>query len=702
MLHVGLFADYTSSGTLLFDFSPHATELSFNTDEHGFADCRLFAPLSGFEAFWLYQRALIPHLAITDNGVVIWEGRLEDPRVTNRGDVDSDGISLAALGYYRSLSDIPHTANYTSVNAGTIVAALLADAAQLSSSTALIQSPGVTLSESYDDKKPSEILDRLVRLGDSNTPPRIWEACVWQERMLTFQPRGASGRSWYVDISELEIERTLQTLYNSAYGIYYDASNVRAVSSTATDQASVNRWGITRRQSVNAQTRAAAIAANVRDSIVEDGREPAPRAEINFDAIYDAAGARWPLYYARSGDTITIRNMPPMMSVALNRIRTFTILQTQYNAIADTLKVTPESPLSTLQEQMSGGPSNSPSSRSSPLTRMNDRIGSLEQEIHGGPGGGGGGGSGGGGSYLVPTGGIMMFNGACPTGWSEYTAARGRALVGVPSGGTVEGTVGSALTNLDTRTISTVVAHLHAAGTLANAAETSHTHGAGSFANTAEAAHTHGNGSLAADNESAHTHADGSLVNSDESVHNHTADPPVTTSSGISIDHTHPIDPPNTTSASGGSHNHASSTGDDFLTFLSGAALSLGGVGSNVARVANTDTEAAHTHDVNIASFNSGIENNNHTHTTNISAFATGAGSAHGHTITGNTAAGTAHGHNVSGSSAAGSSHNHTFSGTSAGGSTHNHAISGSVASTGSASVDVTMPYIQLRLCQKD
>lgn len=386
MLHVGLYENATT-GTLVFDFSPHVTELTFGTDEHGFADCKLFAPLSVFESFWLYQRALVPHLLISDNGRVIWEGRLEDPRITNTGKGDSDGLSLTALGYYRSLSDEPHTAVYTSVTANTIVAGLLANAPQLSSSTALIQNPGVTLSESYDDKKPSEILDRLVRLGDSATPPRIWEASVWEGRRLVFQVRGASGRAWQVDASEIDLERTLQTLYNSAYGTYFDATNVRAVSATSTDQASVNRWGVTRRKAVKAQTRSATLAATVRDTVIEDGRDPAPRAEIEFEAIYDAVGARWPLYYARSGDTITLRNLPPMMSVALNRIRTFTILQTKYDAIADKLKVTPESPLATLEEQLSGGPTSAPSSYSSPLSDVYDDIDNIIQEIHGGPGG---------------------------------------------------------------------------------------------------------------------------------------------------------------------------------------------------------------------------------------------------------------------------------------------------------------------------
>ena len=53
----------------------------------------------------------------------------------------------------------------------------------------------------------------------------------------------------------------------------------------------------------------------------------------------------------------------------------------------------------------------------------------------------------------IPVGLIMMIaSGSCPTGWTEYTATRGRALVGVPSGGTVGGTVGTALTNLQDKT----------------------------------------------------------------------------------------------------------------------------------------------------------------------------------------------------------------------------------------------------------
>jgi hypothetical protein len=61
----------------------------------------------------------------------------------------------------------------------------------------------------------------------------------------------------------------------------------------------------------------------------------------------------------------------------------------------------------------------------------------------------------------VPSGAIMFFNGACPAGWSEFTSARGRYIVGVPAGGSVGSTAGTALTNLEQRNNAGV--HTHAA-----------------------------------------------------------------------------------------------------------------------------------------------------------------------------------------------------------------------------------------------
>lgn len=46
---------------------------------------------------------------------------------------------------------------------------------------------------------------------------------------------------------------------------------------------------------------------------------------------------------------------------------------------------------------------------------------------------------------------VFVDSGSCPAGFAELTAARGRVIVGVPSGGTVGGTAGTAMTDLEPR-----------------------------------------------------------------------------------------------------------------------------------------------------------------------------------------------------------------------------------------------------------
>ena len=53
----------------------------------------------------------------------------------------------------------------------------------------------------------------------------------------------------------------------------------------------------------------------------------------------------------------------------------------------------------------------------------------------------------GGGGGVLPSTAIVLSAGACPGTTTEYTAARGRYVVGVPSGGTIAGTLGTAMAN---------------------------------------------------------------------------------------------------------------------------------------------------------------------------------------------------------------------------------------------------------------
>ena len=194
-------------------------------------------------------------------------------------------------------------------------------------------------------------------------------------------------------------------------------------------------------------------------------------------------------------------------------------------------------------------------------------------------------------------------------------------------------------------TVNAEASHTHAAGAVTVNAEASHTHGATGLSNAAEASHAHAGGTLAAEAEAAHTHGPGSFSTNNEGAHVHTVNPPDTSSGG----------PSNTSNYQGGS----GTTGPTYN----------------------------HTHDTNIAAFDSGSAG---VHYHNIYTGTSGAGSSHGHALSGSTAAGSSHNHAISGSTAAGSSHAHTASGAATGaGSSHNHTISGS---TGAASATENRP----------
>lgn len=246
-------------------------------------------------------------------------------------------------------------------NASTVIASSIANrliqfvnsinSSQLQNVTGLVQSPGLDLrDELYEDALPADILTRLAALGDDQIPPRQWEVGVWENRILHFRPKGDAARTriWYVDITELELERTLELLRNSVYASYQDVDGRTLRTAIAVNQPAIDRYDLTRRAVVDVSTTSLTQANVHRDAYLEDGREPKSKASIRFDRLYDASGTAWPNWAARAGDTFTIRNLSPVLSAAIDRVRSFRCSQTEYDADRDVLEVTPEAPLATL------------------------------------------------------------------------------------------------------------------------------------------------------------------------------------------------------------------------------------------------------------------------------------------------------------------------------------------------------------------
>lgn len=251
---------------------------------------------------------------------------------------------------YARITNLRVTTATPTIHGGTIASALVdfvasVNASHVSTSKEYIQSPGYDLKdEVYEDMYPADILDKLAALGDTQVPPRLWQWSVWEGKRLRFEPRGTGGRTWYVNAGSLELNRTYSQLLNSAYAVYRSPSGETLRTATSTDTASVSAYGVTRRQAVSTDTANSAQATVTRDAVVLDGKTPKPQVGISFTALHSEYGARVPVYFARPGDTIKIRNLPPVLTP--DRATSFRIIATEYRD--GIMSVTPESPIPTL------------------------------------------------------------------------------------------------------------------------------------------------------------------------------------------------------------------------------------------------------------------------------------------------------------------------------------------------------------------
>lgn len=233
----------------------------------------------------------------------------------------------------------------TTVVASDIVKALIAfvsgiNADQLSDSTALVTATTTDLyDEIYEDEYPAEILNRLALLHNN-------EWGVYENQMLHFRPIGGTvagqGQTWYVDIDDIvEIQRSLENVYNSAYGVYRDANGDTQRTAVEDDDAAQERYDIVRRRRIDVQTTSETQAETHRDLFLEDQAETATRMRVRFSRLYNTSGGEMPLYHLRAGDTLTIRNFPTNIDESVADLRTFTVDETNYDAMEDTISVSP-------------------------------------------------------------------------------------------------------------------------------------------------------------------------------------------------------------------------------------------------------------------------------------------------------------------------------------------------------------------------
>jgi hypothetical protein len=114
------------------------------------------------------------------------------------------------------------------------------------------------------------------------------------------------------------------------------------------DTASQNRYALVRRTAISARTTSNTQAGIQRDAALQDQKDPIPRIKIEVEQLYDPAGARWPRYMARSGDTLTLHNVSFQLSDIIDRLGTLRIRRTEWKP-GQPLTIELENPIPSLE-----------------------------------------------------------------------------------------------------------------------------------------------------------------------------------------------------------------------------------------------------------------------------------------------------------------------------------------------------------------
>jgi len=230
-----------------------------------------------------------------------------------------------------------------------IKAILTANCAQISSDQTNIDATDVTIdsaaASSYVDIYPKEIVNKLLDFSD--TSKNQWYFAIWEDRIPYLKTRSTSSIGWVVglgDLARFRLKHSGSELWNSCYAIY-DVGGTLTRTADADDSTSQSKYF--KRQKVIPQlgTVAAAAAQAQRDAWVQEHKEIWPKLEdiVLGDTVWDANGVPFPSSWVRAGEVIRIRDLVPVSTdagaVTRDALRTFYIIETNYNADARTNRI---------------------------------------------------------------------------------------------------------------------------------------------------------------------------------------------------------------------------------------------------------------------------------------------------------------------------------------------------------------------------
>jgi hypothetical protein len=332
--------------------------LQFSTKLNGgFGICR-FTLKADLPKAWEYlTKKVYYRLVITDKTHTLWEGRLEDLSI-NPGEA-----GITAYGYYANLSDIPYSTAYNANASVAIKAILTANCAQISSDQTNIAATDISITSaadaSYLDIYPKDLIEKLLSFSDSTMAK--WYFAIWENRVPYLFKREAASVDWLVslgDFARFELTHRAADLWNQTYAVYTAAGSLTRTAD-AENANSIAKYGVTRKKVISQLGSVSAAAAQgARDGWLQSHKDIWPRLTnmVLADKVYDSKGVAYPSSWVRAGDVLRVRDLVPasgdLDTVTLDALRTYYIVETNYDVDRAQLTITPDTESTSLTAQL--------------------------------------------------------------------------------------------------------------------------------------------------------------------------------------------------------------------------------------------------------------------------------------------------------------------------------------------------------------
>jgi hypothetical protein len=359
-LEVRIYDNNLTTPTLIEEVTDRLSNLQFSTALNGgFKTCGFKISMSVEEAWnWLSREGKRGYhfyrVTVHDERTLVWEGRIMDIQL--QIDASNHALSITSIGYWSACHDQFYTTTgNTDWTSGSghfmheIIAEMLTEECpDISSDQTNLEEPDVDLVgiDLSAKEYPQRRINDLVKLSSSDHS--VWFFAIWDDRVPYLFKRNVTQIDWYVWLdafTNLRLDQSALALRNSVIPVQGTTLG------TAVDNA--GSLLLYPRREVKFQLPTSAPSAPLEDAasmfVSEQGL---PRQQQGFEIsgkvfrVNAAVGGRLeevPKYMIRAGEVIRIQDLvPASVSVALDDVRTFYIMETNYNADTDVVTIQPD------------------------------------------------------------------------------------------------------------------------------------------------------------------------------------------------------------------------------------------------------------------------------------------------------------------------------------------------------------------------